>query len=86
MGRSNRRRDGVDGHVEPFTITTATTHGFEVGMVLHLSAGSGRGKNYRIVEVISATQIRVDRPWWLPFKTLWSSTFGRWLRRLRLYL
>ncbi len=74
---------------DPIIITTASTHYFEVGMVLHVSGTSGRGKTYRIVEVVSPTQIRVERPWWMPLWTVWSAAtapFRYVWRRLRLYL
>jgi hypothetical protein len=52
---------------EPITITTASPHGFERGMVLVLN---GR-KSYRILAVTSATTILVDRPWWMPLAEVW---------------
>jgi hypothetical protein len=58
------------------TITMLSTEGFLKNMVMVVN-----GKNYRIIEVISQTQVRVDRPWWMWLSLLaWS--LARAYRRL----
>jgi hypothetical protein len=42
-----------------------STDGFEKNMVIVVD-----GKNYRVVEVVSRTVIRIDRPWWMLFSFL----------------
>jgi len=70
--------------VKPFVITTANPIPLEVGMVIAVTSSLRKSKNYRVIEVISRTQVRVDRPWWMPLWTLWSRLpFGRWARSLR---
>ncbi len=52
---------------KPFHVTTATPHGMEPGYFIHF----GSGGMYRVVEVVSPTEIRVDRPRWLPLYSFW---------------
>jgi len=41
-------------------------YGLAKGQVLDIS-----GKGYRILKVVSATELLVDRPWWMWFADRW---------------
>ena len=56
-------------------ITTASPHGMAVGEFTTVMS-TGGNRTYRVVEVPSPTQFRLDRPWWLPLSIAWGYIMG----------